>query len=379
MDPLRVLAFESYDTGSHRSVRETVSRRSRHRWTWLTRPGRGWKWRMRLGAVELLEQAEAGGHLAGPIDAIVATSLLGAADLRALLPPRLRVVPLVLYMHENQAAYPLSDHPRVDPQRDVHFAMTNLTSVLGADRVIWNSRWNFDSFVAGMNDILKRANAVELKHWQARVEQRGIVIWPPVEPPPEPPPPEPPPPTASAGVSHNSIRVVWPHRWEHDKGPDELLEIAERYTEKLDLRWTILGERFPTVPPPLVEFEKRFASRIDHMGFEPDRRRYWQHLAGADWVLSTARHEYFGVAVVEALLAGCLPWLPDRLSYPELLPPDARNLSPARPPHDPAAMTALKARIRAHLEPALAPNAVAAIDDAIEQVVGEDSQAAVNG
>ena len=354
--PLRVLAFESYDTGSHRSVRELISLHSRHDWTWLTRPGRGWKWRMRLAAVELLEQATAGGHLEGPIDALVATSLIGAADLRALLPARLRGVPLVLYMHENQAAYPLSEYPRLDPSRDVHFALTNLTSVLASDLVIWNSRWNRDSFVEGMSLILKRASAVELDGWQGRVSDRSRVIWPPVEPPPADL-------AGEARVSHNTGRVVWPHRWEHDKGPGELLEIAARHR---DLRWTILGERFPTVPPELVEFEKRFAARIDHFGFEPDRRRYWEHLAGADWVLSTARHEYFGVAVVEALLAGCLPWLPDRLSYPELLPAEARNLSPQRPPPD---REGVVEAIRSHLEPAIAPNAVAAIDDAIEQTV----------
>ena len=131
------------------------------------------------------------------------------------------------------------------------------------------------------------------------------------------------------------MRVVWPHRWEHDKGPDELLEIADRCSETLDLRWTILGWQYPETPPALAEFKGRFAARIDHFGYEPDRQRYWEHLARADWVLSTARHEYFGIAVAEALLAGCLPWLPRRLSYPELLPPEARGLSPADPPADP--------------------------------------------
>ncbi len=350
---LRILAFESFDTGSHRSVRELISRHSHHDWTWLTRPGRGWKWRMRLAAVELLEQATAGGQLAEPPDAVFATSLMGAADLRALLPAHLRSVPLVLYMHENQAAYPLSDHPKVDPRRDVHFALTNFTSILASDLVIWNSRWNLDSFMAGMGAILKRASAVELHGWQNAVQQRSVVIWPPVEPPPA---------DLERRVSHNTGRIVWPHRWEHDKGPAELLELAVRHSEALDLRWTILGERFPTVPPALVEFQRRFADRLDHCGFEPDRRRYWEHLARADWVLSTAHHEYFGVAVVEALLAGCLPWLPDRLSYPELLPEPARHLGPDRPPGD---RQGLVETIRAHLQPALAPNAVAAIDDAI--------------
>jgi glycosyltransferase involved in cell wall biosynthesis len=161
------------------------------------------------------------------------------------------------------------------------------------------------------------------------------------------------------------VAVVWPHRWEHDKGPEALLEVAERYSEPLNLRWTILGWQYPDIPPALSEFKDRFAPRIDHFGYEPDRQRYWAHLARADWVLSTARHEYFGIAVAEALLAGCLPWLPPRLSYPELLPPEARDLSPAEPPAD---RQGVIEKIRAHLEPAVAPNAVARIDEAISEL-----------
>ncbi len=324
----------------------------------MTRPGRGWKWRMRLAAVELVDEAAEAGRLDEPIDVIVATSLLSVADLRALLPARLRGVPMVLYMHENQAAYPSSGHPKVDSARDVHFAITNLTSVLAADRVIWNSRWNRDSFLEGMDSILRRANAVDLRGWREKVEAHSTVIWPPVEPPPV---------GSGAGggdgeVLHNAGRVIWPHRWEHDKGPEELLEIALRHSETLDLRWTILGEQFPEVPPAMRDFQVRLAARTDHFGYEPDRRRYWSHLASGGWVLSTARHEFFGLAVVEAMLAGCLPWLPQRLSYPELLPPGAVGLSPQRPPADREQMVAA---IRKHLEPALAPNAVAAFDETI--------------
>jgi glycosyltransferase involved in cell wall biosynthesis len=355
---LRVLGFESYDTGSHRAVRQLVEKYSRHQWTWLTRPGRGWKWRMRLAAVELVDEAARTGLLDKPIDVIVATSLLGVADLRALLPARLRSVPVVLYMHENQAAYPSSDHPRIDPARDVHFAITNLTSVLAADRVIWNSRWNRDSFLEGMELIIRRANAVDLRGWREKVEARSTVIWPPVEPPPVQ--------GGDTEVLHNARRVIWPHRWEHDKGPDELLEIATRHSEKLDLRWTILGEQFPDVPPALREFQVRFAARTDHFGFEPDRRRYWMHLGSGGWVLSTAQHEFFGLAVVEAMLAGCLPWLPPRLSYPELLPAEAQGLSPANPPRN---RDRVLQAIREHLRPALAPNAVAAIDEVIAAAI----------
>ena len=366
---LEVLALEPYDTGSHRCVRESLSRWSRHRWRWFTRPGRGWKWRMRLAAVELIDLARSRGAFDEPIDVIVATSLLGAADLRGLLPAGWRETPIVLYMHENQATYPWSGNSKVDRERDVHFAVTNLTSVLAADLVIFNSLWNKESLLRGLKSILRRAAAVELGDWGRQVAETSRVIWPPVEPPPA---------ELKAAIAakidgadsgpalHNTVNVVWPHRWEHDKGPQELLEIAGRFSDSLDLRWTILGWRFPECPPALAEFERRFADRIDHIGYEPDRGRYWEHLVRCDWVLSTARHEFFGIGVVEALLAGCLPWLPDRLSYRELLPEQARGLSPVKPPADPRG---LRRAIQSHLEPALAPRAVERIDQAIEEAV----------
>jgi glycosyltransferase involved in cell wall biosynthesis len=357
---LRILGFESFDTGSHRAVRESITRWSRHEWTWLTRSGRAWKWGMRLGAIELVDQATARGVLEGALDAVFVTSLISAADLRALLPASLRALPMILYMHENQATYPARGEP--DP-RDVHFALTNLTSILAADLTIWNSRYNRESFLCGIGRILEHVPSGSVNEVRDRIERKSTVIWPPVERPPESVKRSTGPP---GRVLHNPVRVVWPHRWEHDKGPEALLQLARRYTGRLDLRWTILGERFEKTPPALNEFERRFSDRIDHVGFEPDRYAYWQRLADCDWVLSTATHEFFGIAVVEAMLAGCLPWLPNRLSYPELLPTEARDLSPAKPPQDPQATRAALAR---HLEPALAGNAVGRLDESIRRCV----------
>jgi hypothetical protein len=71
-----------------------------------------------------------------------------------------------------------------------------------------------------------------------------------------------------------------------------------------------------------VEFEaaaERHRDRIVHMGFLP-LEEYRRHLLDADVVVSTALQEFFGIAVVEAVAAGCFPVVPDRLSYPSLLP-----------------------------------------------------------
>ena len=49
-------------------------------------------------------------------------------------------------------------------------------------------------------------------------------------------------------VLHNAICVVWPRRGEHDKGPDELMEIADQWSQPLNLPWMILGEHCSIVP-----------------------------------------------------------------------------------------------------------------------------------
>ena len=343
-----IVAFESYDGGSHRQFRESISLHSSHNWTWITRPPRSWKWRMAISAQEMVDDAIQQG--ANKPDSLFCTSLTDVAALRASLPRGWRDIPIILYMHENQVAYPTND------ERDLSFAFTNLQSVLTADLSIFNSKWNLDSFIEGISEILNYSPDCKLGNIEDRIRTNSTVAWVPVELPHE-----------DSRVLHNSdleglsktTTIVWPHRWEHDKGPDELLAFAREFTQPLNLRWIILGEQFEEVPEALLQFSEEFRGRIDHIGYVESRGEYWRWLHKADWVLSTAKHEFFGIAVVEAMFAGCLPWLPDRLSYPELIPAIGRGLSPANPPSEPESV---KEVILDHLCMATAPLAVKRID-----------------
>ena len=51
-----------------------------------------------------------------------------------------------------------------------------------------------------------------------------------------------------------------------------------------------------------------------------DRAEYREILKKSDLVVSTARHDFFGVAISEAIASGARPVLPKRLAYPELVP-----------------------------------------------------------
>ena len=368
MAQLRVLALQPWDAGSHKAVRESIQRHSRHEWTWLNLPGRSVRWRLRHSAMRFAQDVQE--HLDGgaTFDAVFSTGLCSFADFRASADHRLRNQPHVLYMHENQAAYPVSE--TVDPRtidRDTHLAFTNLSSIEAADKVLWNSNFNRTSFIEYMQAILRRAPESIDSGWVVRLEGKSAVAWPPVEP-------------VEQDVLHNSekgryqdeshsgralVRVAWPHRWEHDKGCDELLQLIEetRDDEAMELRWTILGHRYERMPASMHVILSQHADCLDHAGEIAGREEYLAALGACDWVASTSRHEFFGIAVAEALLMGCLPWLPSRLSYPELVPLAYQGISPWNPPGDRA-----KARdlIRSHLEMALAPNAVARIDQEIE-------------
>ncbi len=58
---------------------------------------------------------------------------------------------------------------------------------------------------------------------------------------------------------------------------------------------------------------------VVHYG-RADVATYARLLWEADVVVSTAIHEFFGIAVIEAIYCDCFPVLPRRLVYPELIP-----------------------------------------------------------
>jgi glycosyltransferase involved in cell wall biosynthesis len=121
--------------------------------------------------------------------------------------------------------------------------------------------------------------------------------------------------------------ILWNHRWEYDKNPQDFFEaIYALVARGLDFELVVLGERFRQEPTEFTKAYQRLGGRVRHFGYVPDFAEYARWLWQAHILPVTSHHDFFGASVVEAIYCRCFPLLPRRLSYPELIPREYHDL-----------------------------------------------------
>lgn len=275
-------------------------------WTVLTLPPRYFNWRIRGNSLSWAFTERK--TLERGYDLVVATSMVDLSALRGFVPV-LSQTPTLLYFHENQFAFPknVGQFDSVEPK------ILNLYSALAADHLAFNSDYNRRTFLAGVDELLCKMPDYVPAGISRQLMNKSSILAVPL--------------SNSSFVDRASqpkgvLSIVWNHRWEYDKAPERFFSAVKRVLNSgipVDLH--IVGQQFRKQPAVFAEMksylEVQFPGVLKHWGFIESLSEYRKLLCEADVVVSTALHDFQGLAILEAVAMGCVPVLPRRLCYEE--------------------------------------------------------------
>ncbi len=307
---MKILLLEPFYGGAHQKWADQLKEKLSFEVEIWSLPDRFWKWRMHGAAISFAERFL---YTKESFDLILASDFLDLAQFKSLTQTR---IPTALYFHENQFAYPNKGQAS---HHDVHYSFLNFSSAINADHIYFNSQYNYDTFFSGVEKMLRAMpDFNQFQHHKTLTQKASIL---------------------PLGIDfsifeENKVRdrksssplILWNHRWEHDKNPDEffsmLIELSE---EGFDFQLAVLGERNQKYPPVFDDIKSRLSSHLVHWGHVESYTAYLQWLWKADLCPVTSHQEFFGISVAESIYCECQVFLPNRLSYPDTF---AREFNP---------------------------------------------------
>ncbi|MGB1251042.1 MAG: tRNA-queuosine alpha-mannosyltransferase domain-containing protein [Candidatus Promineifilaceae bacterium] len=316
---VKILLISPYHSGSHQRWAEGYARHSTHEVQLLTLPGQYWKWRMVGGAVTLARMFRAlrEDQMTFDPDLIIVDDMLDLTTFLALTRAETQGIPIALYMHENQLTYPLHQDKtqgamrRQKGKRDRKLVFVNYASMLAADQILFNSTYHLESWFGALPNFLKNyPDYNELGNIEA-LRAKSSVLYVGVDEP-----------TLQPNL-HKDERlplILWNQRWEYDKNPEQFLRVLLAVdAQAVPFRVAFCGENFSQNPTAFEQAIAQLGEKVVHVG-HASAEKYSELLQQTTVTFSTALHEFFGISMVEAMLAGAFVLLPRRLSYPELIP-----------------------------------------------------------
>jgi glycosyltransferase involved in cell wall biosynthesis len=304
-----VAILEPWFGESHAAFFSGIAKHAKANCELIALPPRKWRWRMRFGAAHLAKKMRA---MATFPDALLLSDYVHLPALIGLY-PKLADIPSTVYFLENQLTYPV----RPGEKRDFEFMAINILTCLAATQVVFCSQNQMEAMLASVPGFLCNDPDANADDVIREIETKSHIIPIGIE----------------FGLFDQAkkerkartgkpLRLVWPHRFEHDKNPDDFFDVLRELAEEdLPFEISVLGRTYRDVPDGMTQARKKLANRIASWGFK-EGKAYADALAASDVVVSTAWQETQGIAVIEAIRSGCDPLLPDRLSYPEVLGPE---------------------------------------------------------
>lgn len=343
-----ILLIEAFYGGSHKQLIDLIYKSFSDSAQLFSLPAKKWHWRALTSPLHFAEVIPT----EHKFSLLFSSSVLPLAELLALRPDLSKLYKVV-YFHENQMVYP------VQQKKDRYFqhAYNEVLTCLAADKVVFNSNFNKESFLTSISSHFKIMPEPRPKNIESKIRPKCLVLYFPID--------------FScvciaqkklhnenekipnlthdmdskpgicmsdetnktndlvttentsikSPVSSDILHIVWPHRWEHDKNPEEFFTVMFQLKEAgIPFNLSVIGESYSEKPDIFAKAADYLKENIIHFGFKESKEEYYAVLSSADVVVSTALHEFFGVSMLEASACGCFPLCPRRLVYPEIYP-----------------------------------------------------------
>ena len=327
---------------SHSYWAKTYAKYSKHSVSRMSIDGSNFKWRMQSCAIAFanqflrtfcaIEQSSNGEHIRNQIEiktdiqctscpaVVVIDDLIDLNLFSAMIRRQCPNIRFIYFLHENQLTIPwkCSDRDRVSGSHWV-YGLQNFKSMLGADRIWWNSRFHREQFLEAMPKLIRNRSNDD---WTAivmiqRVRSKSNTVYLPID-------------YAEIEAVRRSLQsvkirkservILWNARWESDKNP-ALFLYALRHLQKMKdiaFKLVILGEAFCYSKHPLfAQIRTEFAADILQFGFVESYSEYIAWLSLSDVLVMTSNHEFFGISLMESMHCGAVPVLPNHLVYAE--------------------------------------------------------------
>lgn len=308
-----LLMLEPFYGGSHKQLIDGIC----HHFSYVgfqsfdlvTLPAKKWHWKARCSALQFFHTIPK----EMKYKTLFCSSVLNLAELVGIRSD-LSSCHKVVYFHENQLVYPVQKQEIYDFQ----FGYNQILTALAADILLFNSKYNLDSFLNNINRFLKTIPSYKAEDLSSVISPKCRVLYFPMN-------------FRSLNSStkkisspksdQQTLHIVWAHRWEHDKNPDSFFKVLSDLKKNGHaFHVSVLGEQYSEIPSVFESTKELLGDSILNWGYATSREEYIAIIRSADVAVSTANHEFFGVAMMECAYCGSFPLCPNRLSYPELYP-----------------------------------------------------------
>jgi glycosyltransferase involved in cell wall biosynthesis len=297
---IKILYLESFYSGSHKFFLDNLIKYSDFEIEKIVIEEKTWRLNYEKSALFYFSKIKNIENY----DLIIASSLVDVSVLKGFYKTFPKVI---IYWHENQFEYP--------NKKSDYLGLKDLHNFITADVNIFNSSFHKNDFFTKAKKEINKFNLFDLETILGDKYFSSPVIYPGFD-------------MKNVDLSNVNPQIkthipiiLWNHRWSKDKDYFMFFSMM-RYLKKRDYKFklNIFGEATLIGNKDFEYFKEQMGDYINKFGYLESKFEYYKEVLNSDIVISTAIEENFGISMVESMYMGLTPVLPNRLSYPELIP-----------------------------------------------------------